>query len=325
MYIIYTSTRFVVFRDVLLADGPAARSKDVRGVYIYSPPALLGIPMLGNSRHPHQNLFANMRLFIEPYLMTEEEIAIDILTEFYKKYGIAYKVHAHISLQLPRYFNFRLKFIQFPPRTILISRELSQKLHRHPHQDALFDIIQRTGKGADINPYQSKESFNVDYHDRLFNDWGIHHLHLSTTKKKPTDYFHTRTGPLLFARFTNTTAYFLDVKGHQDKNVWSDRELIRIIVRNWPESIAHAKHPNIFYPDLDDAQIGKLRRQGHMFGVNIDGTGYLLLGHGQASSGDNMMAGRMANKVWYWIGQQLDLLAADPAAFREELKRKLGL
>jgi len=76
---------------------------------------------------------------------------------------------------------------------------------------------------------------------------------------------------------------------------------------------------------LDDAQIGKLRKHGHLFGINVDGVGYLLLGHGQASSGDNMMAGRMANAVWYWVGQQQDLLASNPAGFRQELKNKLGL
>jgi hypothetical protein len=257
--------------------------------------------------------------------MTPEEIATNVLAQFYSKYDIVYKIHDHSSLQLTRYFNFRLKFIDLRPRSIQISDELNVKLNQGSYEDAIFDIIRKTGKGMDINPYQSRESFNADYHDRLFNDWGIHHLHLSTTKKKPMDYFYARSGPLLFARFTPTVAYLLDVKFHNAINVWSDRDFLRIIIRNWPESIAHAKHPTIFEPDLDDAQIAILRKKGYLFGVNVDGAGYMLLGHGQATSGDNIMAGRMAGEVWRWVGEHLDLLSQNQSGFEAGLKQQLGM
>ncbi len=258
--------------------------------------------------------------------MTHQTILIEILESFFKQFEIKYKKHDKEHLMLTRYYNFRLKYIDLGQRQIRVSKELSEKISAHPNKNAIFDIFTLTIKGLDINPYQSKESFNADYHDLLFNDWGIHHLHLSNEKKKPTDYFHTRTGDLLFVRFTNEVAYFLDIKSHKDKNVWSDTDLIRIIQKNWADTIADKEVPNVKWtPDLNDEEIGILRKKGYLFGVNVDDKAYLLLGHGQASSGDNMMAGRMADETWRWVGDNKHLLGTDLALFKSRLREQLSI
>lgn len=258
--------------------------------------------------------------------MTYQTILTEILEDFFNQFGIKYKKHDNENLILTRYYNFRLKYIVLGKRQIRVSKELSKKISTHSNQNAIFDIFTRTIKGINLNPYQSKESFNIDFHDLLFNDWGIHHLHLSNEKKKQTDYFHTRTGDLLFIRFTNETAYFLDIKSHKDKNVWSDTGLIRIIQKNWPDTIADKEVPNVTWtPDLNDEEIGILRKKGYLFGVNVGDKAYLLLGHGQASSGDNIMAGRMANETWRWIGKNKHLLETDLVQFRSGLMEQLGM
>lgn len=258
--------------------------------------------------------------------MTPQTILKEILEDFFNQFGIKYKKHDRESLLLTRYYNFRLKYIVLGQRQIRVSKELSQKISTHPKQNAIFDIFDRTIKGLDINPYQSKEAFNADFHDMLFNDWGIHHLHLSNEKKNPTDYFHTRTGDLLFIRFTDEIAYFLDIKSHKDKNVWSDTDLIRIIQKNWEDTIKDKEVPNVKWnPDLNDEQIGILRNKGYLFGINVDDKAYLMLGHGQASSGDNMMAGRMADEVWRWIGKNKHLLDIDTTQFKIQLKERLSI
>lgn len=258
--------------------------------------------------------------------MTHHTILTEILEDFFYQFGIKYKKHDREDLMLTRYYNFRLKYIILGKRQIRVSNELSKKISIYPNKDVIFDIFTRTIKGFDINPYQSKEAFNADYHDRLFNDWGIHHLHLSNEKKKPTDYFHTRTGDLIFIRFTDDIAYCLDIKSHNDKNVWSDTDLIRIIQKNWAETIADREVPNVKWsPELNDEEIGILRRKGYLFGVNINNKAYLMLGHGQASSGDNLMAGRMADEVWRWIGKNKHILDIDPIQFKTELKERLSI
>jgi hypothetical protein len=64
------------------------------------------------------------------------------------------------------------------------------------------------------------------------NDWGIHHLHVSTAVE--ADGFVERDGPprpLLFAIFKQQRAYLIDVMGHED---FADDRLIRIIFDTWP-------------------------------------------------------------------------------------------
>ena len=258
--------------------------------------------------------------------MATDSIIIQLLEKFFLKFGITYSRHDNTHLWLARYFNFRLKYIVQGRRQIRVSKELAVKIQTHPNREGLFDVFDLAIKGGDLNQYQSKQSFNTDFHDLLYNDWGLHHLHLNSTKKKSTDYFNARTEALLFVRFTNHFAYFLDIKSHRDKNVWSDTDLIRIIQRNWPDSIADKEVPNIkFSPNFDDEEIGVLRKKGYLFGINVDGKAYLMLGHGQSSSGDNMMATKMADEVWRWVAQNEHLIKTDLESFKEGLLYQLHM
>ncbi len=258
--------------------------------------------------------------------MTLDSIVIQILEDFFSQFGIKYNKHDRTSLLLTRYFNFRLKYIVLGPRQIRVSKELSKRIAAHSNHDAIFDIFNSTISGGDLNQYQSKESFNADFHDLLYNDWGLHHLHLSSAKKSHLDYFNSRTGPLLFVRFTNDIAYFLDIKSHKDKNIWSDTDLIRIIQNNWPDIIAGREVPNVTWtPALNDEDIGILRKKGYLFGINVDDKAYLVLGHGQAASGDNLMASRMAGEVWRWVGQNEHLIKSDIKAFKTGLLSQLHI
>ncbi|NOQ25427.1 MAG: hypothetical protein GQ564_08695 [Bacteroidales bacterium] len=94
---------------------------------------------------------------------------------------------------------------------------------------ALDTIIDKVRSGIELNPYQSKQSFNSDYDDGLFNDWGIHHLHLSNKLKNESDYFMERSSKLLFVKFTMTKAYFIDIYSHNEKPLWGKKDLIRKI------------------------------------------------------------------------------------------------
>jgi hypothetical protein len=199
-----------------------------------------------------------------------EKIVIDLLEEFFNRYAIKYTRHQSYHRWLGHYYNFRLKHIPPSTRKIYISKELGQQLKNHPSKDVLFDLIYKTGAGKDLNAHQSKASFDSAYHDRLFNDWGIHHLHISNTKKEISAYFFDRADHLLFVRFTNEEAFFLKSYPHKERVLWSKRDFIRIIRNNWPWSIADKEMPGLVYPDLNDEEILSLRSKGYLFGVNID-------------------------------------------------------
>jgi hypothetical protein len=65
-------------------------------------------------------------------------------------------------------------------------------------------------------------------------------LHLGTSFE--ADGFYKQQDMLLDARFTDTDAYFLTIKGHGE---WYAQEFIAIIDREWPESIARFRLPVI--------------------------------------------------------------------------------
>ncbi|WP_439584119.1 hypothetical protein [Dyadobacter bucti] len=212
-------------------------------------------------------------------------------------------------------------------RQVLVSKELAPKIRSSPHSEGTIAILYRAAAGYDLNPFQSKESFNSDYHDLLFNDWGIHHLHLSKDKKNPNDFFNSRTGSLLFVKFTDSIAYFIDVKHHKDPNVWSDRDMLRIIQRNWECSIADRQSRSAvgWSEEISDKELGELRKRGYTTGVEVDGKFYMLLGHGQASTNDNIMAGRMADQVIRWIGLNEDLFRQNRQQFVKDLMDRLSM
>ncbi|SMO54078.1 hypothetical protein SAMN06265171_102422 [Chryseobacterium rhizoplanae] len=256
-----------------------------------------------------------------------EKVINEILSDFYLKMDVKYTTHSSINLSLVRYFNFRLKYIDQVPRKIMISKELLESLENNKNLNilSLLHIFNRTERGLDLNPFQSKQSFNSNVHDRLFNDWGIHHLHISHKKNLENEFFNKRTGPLLFVRFTDDTAYFIDVKSHHDKDVWSTKDFIRILKNNWPQSIERFEAGFRIYPDLDDSDIGTLRKNGYLFGINVDEKSYILLGHGQATSGDNLMATRLAGNIWRWVGQNISLVQNNKTLFKFELLKQLCL
>lgn len=67
--------------------------------------------------------------------------------------------------------------------------------------------------------------------DLTLNDWGVHHLHLSTTIE--ADGFATRSGSLLFAVFRGKDAYLIDILDHQG---WASDAIPLTILRNWPDA-----------------------------------------------------------------------------------------
>lgn len=252
-----------------------------------------------------------------------EELVVSIIQEFYLLFGIKYELHDDWSLLLHRYFAFRLKYITVGKRDIRVSKELSSKLNTHSAKDSCFTIFSTIINGVDINPYQGKGLIDADFHDDMFNDWGIHHLHLSNTKNNPIDYFVKRSDYLLFVRFTDTTAYILDIYLHKEKNIWGKKALIKIIHDNWPETIAD-KRVGRLYPDFSDEEVQSVRRKGYTFGINIDeNTGYLFLGHGYASSRDNMMAGRIADEVHRWMWKNEHLFNNNKQEFIRLLREQL--
>jgi len=90
-------------------------------------------------------------------------------------------------------------------------------------------------KGDNLLPWQSKNILNTGYHDRLFYDHGIRHLHLGE-KKEDDSNFMLRTGSLLYCIVDLKTVYFIQILEHGEEN---PGELVATAKNNWPDLFPH--------------------------------------------------------------------------------------
>ncbi|MDQ5769577.1 hypothetical protein [Thiothrix subterranea] len=127
------------------------------------------------------------------------------------------------------YLNVRKKLITPMARNVLKSRGF---FCPPDHINGLRKLEQEIEAGSDLTPYLSKSVLNPNFHDDLLNHWGIYHLHLGEVLKNE---FITRTGSLLYVRFDDKNAYFLDIREH---GAWAQQDIIQIIHDNWPHSIS---------------------------------------------------------------------------------------
>lgn len=139
--------------------------------------------------------------------------------------------------------------------------------------------------GVSITPRLSRRITDWASKDSMLSDWGVYHIHLGSLLD--ADGFMARTGPLLFARFDDASAYLLGVFDHGS---WTNQEVVEIVHANWPAMIERYK--------LDATQLNleptsDQRKELRAAGINApvqlkDGTIYQPIGGGMASDGTPM-------------------------------------
>lgn len=187
---------------------------------------------------------------------------------------------------LIRFFNWHARLVAPVPRTVHRSAELVANPLAQKFAVELASIISKLERGENVKAHLSK-GIAVGYQpsptptkdlkrqrdlDLLLNDWGIHHLHLSDVGA--ADGFVTRTPELLFAAFTRTDAYLIDIMLHGG---WADDHLISVIVNNWPNTGLVRRLNGILASNqpISTQKRSKLREAGLMTPVEIGGAMYL--------------------------------------------------
>lgn len=141
------------------------------------------------------------------------------------------------------YGNWRSRLVSMGPRQTHCSQALDvNPLSNDPrYKSGLDAIISRLEAGHDVTANLSRgirhgyrPPTNAGKGDRqdldlLLNDWGVHHLHLSTVVE--ADGFVKRTGPLLFAAFKPDHAFLIDIIEHGG---WTRDHVIQTMVAEWP-------------------------------------------------------------------------------------------
>lgn len=243
------------------------------------------------------------------------EIALNLLNTA----GVYYKKKDDTHRLLIRYYTFCEKYVFPKKRVVYVSKELLSKTGTLPMniRAALIKMHQWVETGEDINCFQSKGLYGKgsrDYQNALY---GVIHLHLSASKDdiKPviqSDGFSKRSKYLLFAKFKNDAAYFIDVLYHPEDLTpnnqagieWTSSATLLILEKNWPELIENTKIPGATLIVGDgkpyaqtDSDIAALTVSGVT--TFIQGKDGLYLPNlGVASSGDSTMAVQRALNLW---------------------------
>ena len=264
-------------------------------------------------------------------------------------------VRAHIVAQMPPdstgelssmplrellgvYWTWRERFPVSRPRTVHRSKELDVSAQAHTYSAQLAELERKMTAGEDLTPQLSERvetAFIPDKHrpglrpgqrdadrDRMLNAWGIHHLHLSSAPGRGG--FTARGGDLLYAVFRPDDAYLLGIYTHND---WAREELVRVLVRNWPDAglflkSNYAQGTTAQFTDDDRRQ---LRRRAINEGLyKVDGEFYGPPGLGQTVAGGSVAAARRAMGYLESLRQFRENLDDRLAGFGRELDEAAG-
>ena len=181
--------------------------------------------------------------------------------------------------------------------------------------DALSHIEGKITKGENLSAHLSRKLPDISYNDPLLNSWGIQHLHLQTTGTKQ----------LLYVYFGKQSAYFIAILDHHS---FSEQTLIQIIHDNWPEVLTRFRIAGTVYPrnftSKERHQLRKANLEVSMVTVS-DGTSYVLMGGGVATSGDNSEDVRYTNRLHEWAHHQTEAIRKQIPEIVAELKTAHGI
>jgi hypothetical protein len=136
------------------------------------------------------------------------------------------------------YFNWMSRLVKPQPREVRKSKAFEQNPIVAARASDFAQIIGDIEIGSDLKRYLSRGvEIAADLPgkkrrdlDLMLNDWGVHHLHISTQAE--ADGYVKRDGPLVFAIFRPPTAYLIDVMSHKD---WTRGHVLDVLATEWPE------------------------------------------------------------------------------------------
>lgn len=196
---------------------------------------------------------------------------------------------------LHAYCSYSHRLIEKRPRTI---HKAETFVCPEEVKEGLDWLESKIEQGGSLTPHLNK-TIQKDKLDGLLYDWGIHHLHLGS--KFETTGFVERTEPVLFAVFRPNDVYFVDVRDHEG---WSDKELLEIINRNWPELLSIYRMTDV-KPEttFTEEDITSLRKAGvNTFHELSDGNSYLSMGGGITTAGTSQEAVRTYIEIIRMLG-----------------------
>lgn len=200
---------------------------------------------------------------------------------------------------LRQYCNLVMRLLDVKPRRIKKAKEFSCP----KSQDIPMRVFENAVRsGFKLTHFMSKTIIDASFSDKLINDWGIYHFHLSTGIDDKDTRFMGRGDYLLLAYvdpYDDNTMYFLKTTPHKNMN-WSEQDLIRIMADNWPEMMERYRLRGVdsLTKTISDEEYSTLRKNNINAAVDLhDGRIFIGPNVGLAGDGSSVRAGLNYNRM----------------------------
>lgn len=259
----------------------------------------------------------------------------DIAQIFIDKFNLKFdKEDSNSSSALLRWLDFTNRYIPMQKRKIFYSDKFLNSLQELDNQtrQEFNKIEQLILEGKDINPYQSKglilhndtsSSKRQNRTDFLYADWCMHHLHLNSTIPNG-DYFSTRSNWLLFIFVQNLNCYFIDIRSHNDEDLFSDQNLVITLIKNWPNTLEHCVLKDATPPsnNFSNQDLGRIRKSGVNLTITYNGKVYVPPGGGITTANTSTRATFYSSIIFMSAKQIADQVLSPSNKYLSEAKSK---
>lgn len=135
----------------------------------------------------------------------------------------------------------------------------------------------------------------------MLADWGIHHLHLTKEPIPKGKYFSQRSDWIVLCLVTDKEIGILDIKHHQDPNLFSDLGILEKMVDQWPSVMERHRLRGIKISRQADTltsdEIKFARKSGCNTMYSIRGAVYMGAGMGVTSASTPTRVSLLANRI----------------------------
>lgn len=173
-------------------------------------------------------------MYSRPYQAELVVKYIDVIKKTLNDWGVSFSGVRYGNI--PYYFHdLILRIPTAKPRQVF----LSDVIKNNPEKLESIDVLKRKAeRGDDIWPHLSRGWGKLKNLDKLYNNWGIYHLHLGEDVEAHG--YVTRTQNVLLLCISSDKMHFIDVRSHGEEfpDLWYDIGIMNIILKNWPEELA---------------------------------------------------------------------------------------
>lgn len=236
----------------------------------------------------------------------------------------------NLSDPLMRWLDFSLRFVEPKPRKVFFSKKFPNCIPAEIAQAFNF-FCNLAARGGDLNPFQGKGlvKFNdISSHkkqtrtDLLWANWGILHFHLTCDEIITGEYFSPRSKWLVFAIIVNGSIGIIDIRNHNEEDLFSDVNLIHTIAESWPNYI------NKFELVGTDAseqpfvskELSKLWKAGIVTPISIGNKTYIGPGQGITSAVIPTNVLLTYDKIKSFVVSLADMVVSEANQFKMNVK-----